>query len=195
MRRNFYELYDPKAAAASPVAGEALRRIAELYLIERDIGGLDPGRRKAVRQQRAKPLIEALKTWLDQTAAKVSRGSPLDKALRYALNRWDGLPAFLDDGRIELDNNTVERSMRPIALGRKNHLFAGSDGGAEHWAILVSLIETCKLNAIDPEAYLTWLFGKLAHPRRMVDIDELLPWVYAASRQAVPVARPVSAAA
>ena len=179
VRRNFFELYDPKAPAASPIAAEALRRIAELYLIERNIGGLDPNRRRAVRHQRTRPLVEALRAWLDQTAAKVSRGSSLDKALRYALNRWDGLTAFLDDGRIELDNNTVERAMRTIALGRKNHLFAGSDGGGEHWAILVSLVETCKLHALDPEAYLTWLFGKLALKRRMADIDELLPWAYA----------------
>ena len=184
VRRGFYELYDPKAPAATPIAAEALRRIAELYLIERDLGGLDADRRRAIRQQRSKPVIDALKPWLEENLPKVSRGSHLDKALRYALNRWDGLIAFLDDGRIELDNNTVERSMRPIALGRKNHLFAGSDGGAEHWAILVSLIETCKLNAIDPEAYLVWLFGKLAHPRRMADVDELLPWVYAASPKA-----------
>jgi transposase len=195
VRRYFYELYDRKAPAATPIAGEALRRIAELYLVERDLGGLDPDRRQAVRRQRTRPLIDALKTWLDQTAAKVSRGSPLDTALRYALNRWDGLVAFLDDGRIELDNNTVERSMRPIALGRKNHLFAGSDGGAEHWAILVSLIETCKLNAIDPEAYLVWLFRKLAHPRRMADVDELLPWAYADRLRANSIAGTLTDAA
>jgi transposase len=195
VRRGFFELHDPGAGKSSPTAGETLRRIAELYLIEREIGGLDADRRRAVRQQRSRPVIDALKTWLDQTAAKVSRGSSLDKALRYALNRWDGLTAFLDDGRIELDNNTVERSMRPIALGRKNHLFAGSDGGAEHWAILVSIIETCKLSAINPEAYLTWLFGKLALKRRMADIDELLPWAYADQLRLAPPAGVMSAAA
>jgi transposase len=178
VRRGFYELH--AGTTPSPIADEALRRIAELYRVERDINGLPAEQRRAVRQQRAKPLIEAFKPWLERSLAKVSGGSPLATALRYPLKRWDGLVAFLDDGRIELDNNAVERSMRPIALGRKNHLFAGSDGGAEHWAILVSLIETCKLNAIDPEAYLNWLFSKLALKRRMADIDELLPWVYAA---------------
>lgn len=184
VRRNFFELHDPKAAASTPIAGEALRRIAELYLIERDIGGLDAARRRQIRQQRSKPVIDAFKPWLEANLAKVSGGSSLATALRYALNRWDGLAAFLDDGRIELDNNTVERAMRPIALGRKNHLFAGSDGGAEHWATLASLIQTCKLNDIDPEAYLAWLFGKLAVKRRMADLDELLPWVYADAQRA-----------
>ena len=95
-----------------------------------------------------------------------------------------GGPAALADGRVEIDNNTVERTIRPIALNRKNALFAGSDGGAEHWAILASLIQTCKLNDIDPEAYLAWLFGKLAVKRRMADLDELLPWVYADAQRA-----------
>jgi transposase len=178
VRRHFYELYDRKDPSRSPIAAEALRRIAQLYLVERDIGGLDPDRRRQIRQQRSQPLIDALKPWLEQTLPKVSRGSKMATALSYALNRWQGLSAFLDDGRIELDNNSVERAMRPIALGRKNHLFAGSDGGGEHWAILVSLIQTCKLNAIDPEAYLAWLFAKLALKRRMADRDELLPWAY-----------------
>lgn len=195
VRRNFYELHDPKAGTSSPIAGEALRRIAELYLIERDIGGLDADRRRAIRQHRSRPLIDALRPWLEANLAKLSGGAPLARALRYALNRWDGLVAFLDDGRIELDNNTVERAMRPIALGRKNHLFAGSDGGAEHWAILVSLVETCKLSAINPEAYLTWLFGKLALKRRMADLDDLLPWAYADSLPAAAGGGTKSAAA
>jgi transposase len=195
VRRNFYELHDPKAGTSSPIAGAALRRIAELYLVEREIGGLPAAQRQAIRQQRSRPIVAALKPWLADNLARVSAGSPLAKALRYALKRWDGLVAFLDDGRIELDNNAVERAMRPIALGRKNHLFAGSDGGAEHWAILVSLIETCKLNAIDPEAYLNWVFGKLAVKRRMADVDELLPWVYAVQLRSASVDCTASAAA
>lgn len=193
VRRNFYELRD--GTTASPIADAALRRIAELYLVEREIAGLAAEQRRAIRQQRARPIVEAFKPWLEDNLAKLSGGSPLARALRYALKRWDGLVAFLDDGRIELDNNAVERSMRPIALGRKNHLFAGSDGGAEHWAILVSLIETCKLNALDPEAYLNWLFGKLAIKRRMADVDELLPWAYAAQLPAASASTAVSAAA
>ena len=100
------------------------------------------------------------------------------QAIRYALSRWEGLTRFIDDGRIELDNNTVERSIRPIALNRKNALFAGSDGGAEHWATVASLIETCKLNEIDPLAYLTDVLTRIIndHPNR--DIDQLLPWAY-----------------
>jgi transposase len=186
VRRNFYELGDPKAGAASPIAREALRRIAELYLIERQINGVPPDDRKPIRQQRSKPLVDAFKTWLEETHAKASSGSPLGKALRYPLNRWDGLVAFLDDGRIEIDNNAVERAMRPIALGRKNHLFAGSDGGGEHWAILATLIETCKLGAIDPEAYLVWVFGQLVTRHGLAGLDDLLPWAYAAQVRSAP---------
>jgi len=125
-----------------------------------------------------------MKPWLETTAETLSAGAPLAKAIRYALSRWPGLLAFLDDGHLEIDNNAVERAMRPIALGRKNHLFAGSDGGADHWAIWATLFETCKLNDIEPMAYLTWLFAKLALPRRLVDVDELLPWAFKAQAAA-----------
>jgi transposase len=194
VRRNFYELHVGKSAAASPIATEALRRIGQLYAIESEIRGLPPDRRAEIRQARAGPVIADLKQWLEATWATVSSGSPLGKAIRYALNRWDGLVLFLDDGRVDVDNNPVERAMRPIALGRKNHLFAGSDGGAEHWAILASLIETCKLNAIDPEAYLGWLLGKLAARRRMADLDELLPWIYKDQAQPASAASAAQAA-
>lgn len=175
VRRNFYEQH---AAGTSPVATEALRRIAELYAVEADIHGLPPEQRCAIRQARSQPLLETMKPWLEKTAESLSSGAPLAKTIRYALGRWSGLAVYLDDGCVEIDNNAVERAMRPIALGRKNHLFAGSDGGAEHWAIWATLIETCKLNAVDPLAYLGWLFGKLAVPRRLSDIDQLLPWAY-----------------
>ena len=108
----------------------------------------------------------------------ISQKTKLAEAIRYALSRWQGLTRFLDDGRIEIDSNTVERSIRPIALNRKNALFAGSDGGAEHWAVIASLIETCKLNGVEPLAYLTDVITRIVngHPNRR--IDDLLPWAY-----------------
>ena len=110
--------------------------------------------------------------------ALISQKSKLAEAIRYALSRWEGLTRFIDDGRIELDNNTVERSIRPIALNRKNALLAGSDGGAEHWATIASLIETCKLNDVDPLAYLTDVLTRIVNGHPNSDIDQLLPWAY-----------------
>ncbi len=119
-----------------------------------------------MRQLRTKPIIDALRPWLEAKLAAVSGKSTIAEAIRYALSRWDGLVRFLDDGRIEIDSNVVERAIRPIALGRKNHLFAGSDGGGEHWAVIASLIETCKMNDVDPEAYLRDVLAKIVarHP-------------------------------
>ena len=148
-RRNFYELATPGPA---PIASEALQHIATLYAIEKDIRGRSADERRMVRQQKSRPLAEAFEQWLRAKLALISQKSKLAEAIRYALSRWEGLTRFIDDGRIELDNNTVERSIRPIALNRKNALFAGSDGGAEHWATIATLIETCKLNEIDPLA-------------------------------------------
>jgi hypothetical protein len=121
--------------------------IAELYQIEAKIRGKTARERRAARQEKTKPLVAALKTWLETSLARLAGGSTIAQALRYGLNHWDGLVRFLDDGRIEIDSNTVERSMRSIALNRKNALFAGSDEGAEHRAMLASLIETCKLHS------------------------------------------------
>jgi hypothetical protein len=123
-RRRFYEIHQ---ATGSPLAGEALRRIGELYAIEAEIRGRPSGKRQAVRQERSKPLVEALHAWLMAQLGRVSGKSGLAEAIRYALRHWPGLVLFLDDGRLELDTNTVERAIRPVALGRKNHLFAGSD--------------------------------------------------------------------
>jgi hypothetical protein len=149
-----------------------------LYAVEKDARGRSPEERRAVRSLKSRPLIAALEPWLRVKLGLISQKSKLAKAIRYALARWQGLTRFIDDGRIELDNNTVERSIRPIALSRKNALFAGSDGGAEHWATVASLIETCKLNDIDPLAYLTDVLTRIVngHPNR--DIDQLLPWTY-----------------
>src|ERR1700720_480897 len=147
VRRGFYEL---AVAGPAPIASEALERIAGLYAVEKDIRGRSPEERRTVRSLKSRPLIAALEPWLRVKLGLISQKSKLATAIRYALSRWEGLTRFIDDGRIELDNNTVERSIRPIALNRKNALFAGSDGGAEHWATIASLIETCKLNYFDP---------------------------------------------
>jgi transposase len=150
-RRKFYEVHQ---ATGSPIAAEALRRIAELYAIEKTIWGHTADVRQRARQSRSLPLIEAMKIWFETEFNRIPPRSSLADAIRYALIRWSALGQFLNDGRIELDTNTVERVIRPIALGRKNHLFAGSDGGAARWAIVASLLATAKLNDIEPFAYL-----------------------------------------
>ena len=118
--------------------------------------------------------------WLEAQLAAVSGKATIAGAIRYTLSRWDGLTRFLDDGRIEMDNNTVQRAMRPIALTRKNALFAGHDRGAAHWGIIASLIETAKLNAVDPQAYLATTITRLVNGWPMRQIDDLMPWAYAA---------------
>jgi transposase len=178
-RRQFVDIAKDVPA---PIAREALKRIAALYEIEAEIRGQSAGDRLAVRQVRAKPLIEALKLWFEQRLAELSRKSTLAEAIRYALNHWSALIRFLDDGRIELDSNTVERSMRPIALNRKNALFAGHDLGAENWAVLATLIETCKLHGVNPEAYLADVLGKLVDNWPNRRLAELAPWAWAAAQ-------------
>jgi transposase len=132
-----------------------------------------------VRQARSRPIVAELEPWLREKLALLSRKSKLAQAIRYGLSHWDGLVRFLDDGRIEIDSNTVERSIRPLALTRKNALFAGSDGGAESWAVIASLIETCKLNDVDPYAYLADTLRGIVDGHRASAIDELLPWASA----------------
>ena len=177
VRRQFFDL---ARSPPAPIATEALKRITELYEIEAEIRGKSVEERRMVRQEKTKPLVAGLKTWLEETLAQVAGGSTIAKAIRYALNHWDGLVRFLDDGRIEIDSNTVERAMRPIALSRKNALFAGSDEGAENWAMLASLIETCKLHGINPEAYFTDVLTKLVNNWPNSRLAELLPWAWAA---------------
>jgi hypothetical protein len=175
-RRKFYELAE---AGPAPIASEALASIAELYRIEGDIRGRSAEERRDARQARSRPIVEALEPWLRAKLLLVSQKSKLAEAIRYALSRWQGLSCFLDDGRIEIDSNVVERAIRPIALNRKNALFAGSDGGAEHWAVIASLVETCKLNAVDPQAYLGDVIARIVAGHPQSQIDELLPWAYA----------------
>lgn len=172
-RRKFYDVHE---ATGSPIAGEALRRIAELYAIEDRIRGCTADERRAVRSLEIRPLLDELKAWFETQFTRIPHRSGLGEAIRYTLMRWEALRRFVDDGRIELDNNAVERAIRPVALGRKNHLFAGSDGGGERWAIVCSLIETAKLNGVEPFAYLTDVLERMAagHPKNR--LDELLPW-------------------
>src|SRR3954449_10030376 len=136
-----------------PLAEEALRRIGELYKVEAGARARPAEERRAVRKERSKPVVEALHAWLTAQLARVSGKSGLAEAIRYALRHWPGLVLFLEDGRLELDTNVIERAIRPIALGRKNALFAGSDGGAYHWAIVASLVATAKLNGVEPLAW------------------------------------------
>ncbi|TAV82183.1 IS66 family transposase [Rhizobium leguminosarum] len=165
----------------APIAEDGVKRIGELYRIEAELRGRDPQIRLAGRQERSAPLVADMQTWLVHHRARVSTKSPLGEALAYIAKYWDGLKLFLTDGRIEIDNNSVERTIRPIALNRKNALFAGHDTGAENWATIASLIETCKLNSVDPQAYLTATLTAIVNGHRQNRIDELLPWQYAAT--------------
>jgi len=175
-RRGFYDI---AAGGNAPIASEALQRIAALYAIEKEIRGKPADQRRAARQARTKPLVDDLKTWLSTQLARVSQAAKIAEAIRYGLNHWNGLVLFLEDGRIEIDSNTVERSIRPITLNRKNALFAGSDEGGGNWGILASLIETAKLNRVEPNAYLTDVLTKLVNGWPASRIDDLLPWAYA----------------
>ena len=171
-RRKFHDLYQ---AHRSPVAKEALERIAQVYAIENGIRGRSPAERREVRETRSRPLLEAMHTWLKATLAKISLKSDVALAIRYALERWRALTLFREDGRVEMDNNAAERALRAVALGRKNYLFAGSDAGGERAAAIYSLLGSAKLNGIDPAAYLATVLRRVAdHPINR--IEELLPW-------------------
>ena len=178
VRRRFYEL---AAAGPAPIASEALERIVELYAVESEIRGRSADERRAQRQEKSRPIIDDLEPWLRAKLALISQKTKLAEAIRYALSRWEGLTHFLDDGRIEIDSNVVERSIRPIALNRKNALFAGSDGGGEHWAVIASLIETCKLCSVEPRNYLGDVITKIVNGHPNSQIDDLLPWGYCAA--------------
>lgn len=172
VRRKFF---DVAASGPAPIAEEALKRIGEFYDIERDIRGSPPQTRLQIRQDKTRPRFEALRVWLEARFAGISGKSVTAEAIRYALNRWQALGHFIDDGTIEIDNNAAERAIRPITLGRKNWLFAGSDNGGNRAAGILSLIETAKLNGVEPEAYLRDILTCIAgYPIKKV--DELLPW-------------------
>ena len=172
VRRKFYDL---EVAHQSPVAQEVLERIGALYAIEREIRGRPAEERRMIRQARARPLLESMRAWLGTCLTQLSRKSDTTAAVKYALGRWEALTRYLDDGRLEIDNNAAERALRTVALGRKNYLFAGSDAGGERAATLYSLIGTATLNGLDPEGYLRNVLTQIAdHPINR--IAELLPW-------------------
>ena len=164
-------------AQGSGIAKEALERIAALYQIEANIRGAPPNKRKSVRQEQAAPLIDDLEAWLHGQLIHISGKSALAGAIRYGLTRLKRLRPYLDDGRLSIDNNAAERGMRSIALGRKNYLFMGSDNGGRSAAIACTLIETAKLNGVDPQAWLTNVLSRIAD-HKINRIDELLPWRY-----------------
>jgi transposase len=171
-RRKFFDLARLQKA---PIAIEAIERIDALFAVEREINGLAPEQRLAVRNERSRPLVVELESWLRQQRAKLSRRSETAKAIDYSLKRWTALTRFLGDGRLCMSNNAAERAVRCVAVGRKNWTFAGSDDGGRRAAAIYTLIETAKLNDIDPQAWLTDLLARLPdHPARR--ISELLPW-------------------
>jgi transposase len=181
------KLFDVHANTGSALAQEALERIAALFQIEAEISGRAPEERRAVRQQRTLPRLAALKDVLERALTSISRKSGLALAIRYSLSRWPALVRFTGDGRLEMTNNSAERAIRPLALGRKNYLFAGSDSGGRRAAILYTLIQTAVLNGLDPEAYLRAVLDRIAdYPINR--IDDLLPWAWASSPTTVAAA-------
>jgi transposase len=174
-RRPFYELY---AARPNALNTEALRRIGVLYEIEEAIRGKTPDERRAHRQEHARPLLDQLHAWLTATLETLSKKSDTSRAILYALNRWEALTRYCDDGQLEIDNTPVERALRGVAIGRRNYLFAGADSGGERAAAIYSLVGTAKLNDVDPEAYLRFVLARIAD-HAINRVDELMPWVVA----------------
>ena len=178
-RRKLKEVFDRDG---SEIAAEGLRRIAEIYGIEKDIRGTSSGQRLSARQARSVPLVAAFGDWLQAQRLRISAKSRLGEKLAYIHRHWDGLQTFLADGRVEIDSNSVENLVRPIALNRKNALFAGHDEGGKAWGHIASLIETCKINGVEPFAYMKSTLQMIAagHPKNR--IDDLLPWNFQPSR-------------
>ena len=179
------KLHEVAKNSVAPIAEEGLKQIAALYRIEADIKGRSAEDRLHTRTQQSAPLIKSFRQWLDHGRTRVSSKSPLGEALRYITRFWNGLIMYLSDGRIEMDNNAVERTIRPIALNRKNALFAGHDAGATNWGIISSLIETCKLNGVEPQSWLTQTLQAIMDDHKQSDIKKLLPWNYNASLKLV----------
>jgi transposase len=171
-RHNFFDL---ARLAKAPIAIEAVKRIDDLFAVERQINGLTPAQRLAVRNEHSRPLVTALEAWLREQRAKLSGQSNTAKAIAYCLTRWVALTRFLDDGRLCMSNNAAEREIRPLALGRRNWTFAGSDAGGHRAAAIYTLIQTARLNDVDPQAWLADVLARLQdHPAKR--IHELLPW-------------------
>lgn len=172
LRRDFHDIW---TATKSEIAREALDRIGALYDIEREITGRSADLRKAVRQENSKPKVEAFRVWAERQLTRIPGKGDLAKAFRYGLSRWKSFTLFLDDGRVAIDNNVAERALRPIGVGRRNWLFAGSDAGGETLARAMTIIETAKMNGLDPQAYLADILDRI-HDHMNPRLDELLPW-------------------
>jgi len=176
IRRKFVDVQQSQGSA---IAEEAIKRIAALYAVEKEGRGLPPDKRVSLRISKAKPVFDDLEVWLHTQLPKISSKSPLTKAIRYALARIPKTRPYLDNGFLELDNNICERAMKPVAIGRKNWMFAGSERGGKAMAIAFTLIETAKLNGVDPQAWLTDVLNRIAD-HKITKLDELMPWRYAA---------------
>jgi transposase len=170
----------------SPIAEAAIRQIAALYAIEATVRGLPPQARLAARREHSVPIIAALKPWLERQLSMISSGSTLAVDIRYALSHWDGLTRFLEDGRLELDTNPVENAIRPVALTRKNALFAGHEVGAENWALLASIVATCKLNDVNPVAYIAETLQAILNGHPQSRIVDLMPWCFRKASTPLP---------
>ena len=172
VRRKFMDDFERTGSA---IAKGTIKQIAVLYAVEEEARGKSPEERVAIRQEKAKPVFDELEAWLQAQLPRLSGKTKLAGAIRYALNRMPKMRACLSDGRLELDNNICERSIRPIALGRKNYLFMGSVGGGKAAAIAYTLVETARMNGVDPEAWLTWVLERLPD-HKINRIEELMPW-------------------
>ncbi len=176
VRRKFVDVYESEGSA---IAEETIKRIAALYAVEKEARYKPTEERVALRQAKAKPVFDDLEAWLSLQLPKISGKSNLAAAIRYALGRMPKARAYLENGKLELDNNICERSIRPVTLGRKNYLFMGSKGGGDAAAIAYTLIETCRMNSVDPEVWLRWVLSRVAD-HKMPHIDELMPWNWTA---------------
>jgi transposase len=184
------ELFERHKQQPTALTTDLLDRIGQLYAIEADIRGQPAEVRRTIRQARSRPLITALRVALDDALRKLAPKSLMTKAIRYGTKRWDAFTRFLDDGRLEIDNNIAERAIRPIAIGRKNWLFAGSEAGGERAAAIYSVIETAKMNGLEPQAYITDVIAKIAADWPAARWDELLPWNWQP-----PIDQPIAQAA
>jgi transposase len=193
LRRDFHDLW---VSAKSAIAREALDRIGALYDIESRIAGQSADLRLKARQAHSKPKVEAFHAWAEQQLARIPTKGDLASAFRYALTRWPSFCLFLEDGRVAMDNNATERALRPIGIGRRNWLFAGSDTGAETLARAMTIIETAKMNGLDPQAYLSDVIARISD-HKINRIDELLPWNWAplAKAEATPATASIEKAA
>jgi hypothetical protein len=180
------KLFDVFESIRSPIAEEALRRIAALYAVEAEINGQPADQRLVARRQHAAPILGELRAWFEEQRRRLSSKTALAKAIQYSLTRWDALARYAGDGRIAIDNNPAERSLRGIAVTRKNFLFLGSNAGGERAAVLYTVLETAKLNGIDPEAYLADVIDRIAKGHPINQLSELLPW--SGSRSAAKLA-------